>query len=422
MSGIERSSRIEIRLPARPRGRSPPPRRPPAPTTSKPFCFSRAASASRVSGWSSTMRIRSVMRLRRILPIDRGDAGGPLGRLSLGPGAPRSALLGAALGALPDLSGAANPLPAARAEARPGRPSSCSRAASWPLLSATRFAVEGRRFDLFLCCGFFVTSVSWLSFSIVPAIAETSSGPHRALGGRRSDGCSAGALIAMAPFARGRVQHRRFVLGNALAVCVARPDRHLGHDAVARLRPARPRSRPRRASMPLSLTGALAAAALLHLLSVIGFGNRFRTQGRGPRLLARARRDADALLVAALHLHAARARRRRLAGRLPATARLRRAARRRLAGDPQLRVRPGRRRGACPRGTRDPRRPRAVPLRRLDARRRCSRREPTRRRRSRGSRRRRCSPSRRRATRSSRSRRHRGARRSTPRCAATSTC
>ena len=30
-------------------------------------------------------------------------------------------------------------------------------------------------------------------------------------------------LIAIAPFARGRVQHKRFVLGNALAVCVVAP-------------------------------------------------------------------------------------------------------------------------------------------------------------------------------------------------------
>jgi hypothetical protein len=30
------------------------------------------------------------------------------------------------------------------------------------ILTATRFAVEGRRYDLFLCCGFSVTSLSWL--------------------------------------------------------------------------------------------------------------------------------------------------------------------------------------------------------------------------------------------------------------------
>ena len=37
------------------------------------------------------------------------------------------------------------------------------------ILTATRFAVEGRRYDLFLCCGFCVTSLSWLFFTVVPA-------------------------------------------------------------------------------------------------------------------------------------------------------------------------------------------------------------------------------------------------------------
>src|ERR1044072_604638 len=44
------------------------------------------------------------------------------------------------------------------------------------VLSGTRFSVEGRRFDLFLCCGFFVTSVSWLVFSIIPAVSKTTAG------------------------------------------------------------------------------------------------------------------------------------------------------------------------------------------------------------------------------------------------------
>ncbi len=43
------------------------------------------------------------------------------------------------------------------------------------VLSGTRFALEGRRFDLLLCAGFAVTSLSWLVFTIVPAIAETAS-------------------------------------------------------------------------------------------------------------------------------------------------------------------------------------------------------------------------------------------------------
>jgi signal transduction histidine kinase len=145
------------------------------------------------------------------------------------------------------------------------------------LLSGTRFSVEGRRFDLFLCCGFFVTSVSWLSFSIIPSIARASAGRAElwaAVIGRMLGW----GLIAIAPFARGRVQHKRFVLGNALAVCVGAlivtwgMTRSLGIGLPTFRSGFDP-------SMPLSLTGALAAAALLHLLSVIGFSNRFRLKG-----------------------------------------------------------------------------------------------------------------------------------------------
>src|ERR1044071_9559862 len=38
------------------------------------------------------------------------------------------------------------------------------------VLTANRFGVEGRRYDLLLCCGFLITSLSWLSFNIVPDI------------------------------------------------------------------------------------------------------------------------------------------------------------------------------------------------------------------------------------------------------------
>ena len=37
------------------------------------------------------------------------------------------------------------------------------------VLSGTRFSAEGRRFDLFLCCGFFVTTISWRVPSCGPA-------------------------------------------------------------------------------------------------------------------------------------------------------------------------------------------------------------------------------------------------------------
>jgi signal transduction histidine kinase len=86
------------------------------------------------------------------------------------------------------------------------------------------------------------------------------------------------ALIAIAPFVRGRVKHRRFVLGNSLvACCVAliviwAMTRWLGFAL-----PSIDRSRSQ--SVPASLTGALAVAALLCLLSLIGYSNRFRKKG-----------------------------------------------------------------------------------------------------------------------------------------------
>src|SRR3977135_2313923 len=145
------------------------------------------------------------------------------------------------------------------------------------VLSATRFGVEGRRFDLFLCCGFFITSISWLMFSVFPAITQHSA--HRTELWAAIAGPLVGwGLIAVAPFARGRINHRRFVLGYSLAACVGvlvvvwAMTRWLGF-AMPAIDPARAQS------VPASLTGALAIAALLCLLSLIGFGNRFRTNG-----------------------------------------------------------------------------------------------------------------------------------------------
>jgi signal transduction histidine kinase len=145
------------------------------------------------------------------------------------------------------------------------------------VLSATRFGVEGRRFDLFLCCGFFVTSVSWLSFSVIPAVARASG--HRTELWAAITGRMIGwGLVAVAPFVRGRVKHRRFVLGNAIVGCagvlivVWGMSRSLG-EFLPNLDPAHS------PYVPVSLNGALAATALLHLLSVVGFSNRFRLKG-----------------------------------------------------------------------------------------------------------------------------------------------
>jgi signal transduction histidine kinase len=145
------------------------------------------------------------------------------------------------------------------------------------VLSATRFAVEGRRFDLFLCTGFFVSSATWLAFSILPRVAHF--GSHSTELWAAMVGRMLGwALIAVAPFVSGTIQHRRAVLGNALVASVGGLIIVWGMSSslgvtLPNLNPAAD------ASIPASLTGVLAAQGLLNLLAVIGFGNRFRVKG-----------------------------------------------------------------------------------------------------------------------------------------------
>jgi signal transduction histidine kinase len=165
------------------------------------------------------------------------------------------------------------------------------------VLTATRFAVEGRRFDLFLSCGFFTTAVSWLAFSIVPVVAEESGGRTQlwaAIVGR----LLGAGLIAAAPLARGRVQHRRFALMNALATAVAAlfvvwaASRTLGF-RLPSLDPTLG------TTVPTSLIGANAVAALLSLLAVIGFSGRYRKHRQDlDRWLAL---GSTLLLAASLH-------------------------------------------------------------------------------------------------------------------------
>ena len=76
------------------------------------------------------------------------------------------------------------------------------------LLTATRFAVERRHFDLLLCGGFLATSVATLGFTIAPAVVSGTESPGEAWAGvaTRTAGW---VLIAVAPHAHGRATRTR---------------------------------------------------------------------------------------------------------------------------------------------------------------------------------------------------------------------
>jgi len=166
------------------------------------------------------------------------------------------------------------------------------------LLTGTRFTVEGRRVDLLLCGGFFATSLSWVVFTIGPAVWEI---PERrtetwaGVAGR----LLGWTLIAFAPFARGRISHRRAVLSNLLVVLLSclvvlwGVSRSLGV-GLPNLTP-----HAEGGSIPFLLTSSLAMQALLALTAVVGFADRFRRLGEDlDRWLAL---GATLMLFASLH-------------------------------------------------------------------------------------------------------------------------
>jgi len=145
------------------------------------------------------------------------------------------------------------------------------------LLAGVRFGVEGRRLDLFLCVGFLVAAGSTLAFSIVPVVGGQPL--HRAEGWAGIVGrLFAWALIATAPFMRGRSKWGSRVLGNAcLAACVGLL---LIWTACHSFAPSLPALASHDGDqLPPVLAGLLSAEALLNLLAVVGFGLRFREKG-----------------------------------------------------------------------------------------------------------------------------------------------
>jgi signal transduction histidine kinase len=145
------------------------------------------------------------------------------------------------------------------------------------LLTASRFSAEGRRFDLFLCGGFFTTSLAWAAFAVGPAV--TGLAEHRTETWAGLAGILIGwTLVAVAPFVRGRVENRRTALVDLLVgltlllFLVWAGSRALGL-GLPDLQPAPGRDGPN------LLAEVPALLALVNLVGVVGFGHRFRTHG-----------------------------------------------------------------------------------------------------------------------------------------------
>ena len=245
---------------------------------------------------------------------------------------------------------------------------SCSRPRSSRSSPASASRSKGGVLDLLLAAGFFVAGVGTLAFSVVPSLGGSDQDAPEAwaaIGCARARGDADRARAARSRAADRRAEARAPASGSASwserSSPIWLPLRGFG----ARLSLLDSSGDGVRA---VELTVATSFLALLALARRARLRHPLPRARRGPRQLARARRDADAVRRAALRPDATRLERLHLPGRLPPPARLRRAARRRLARDQLRRVRARGRGGARARGAGDPRRPRAVPLRRLDAR------------------------------------------------------
>jgi signal transduction histidine kinase len=141
------------------------------------------------------------------------------------------------------------------------------------LLAGVRFSVEGRRLDLLLASGFLVSSLSTIVFTIGPALGGRPLRQPEAWAG--IVGGSLGfALIAIAPFVRGRTKSREWALG--YAVLLAAIALFLTWSFLRSVAGSLPPIAPEAGEQPFELLAAVALQALLNLLAVIGFGNRFR--------------------------------------------------------------------------------------------------------------------------------------------------
>ncbi|HZT45168.1 MAG TPA: histidine kinase [Gaiellaceae bacterium] len=166
------------------------------------------------------------------------------------------------------------------------------------VLAAARYSAEGRRVDLFLASGFFITSLSSAVFAIGPYLGGGRVHPPEAWSSLI--GAILGqALIALAPFSRGRSKYREWSIANAVAAAgislfVAWSLLRALGDALPSLTPASSQGQP------FYLTGTLSLQAFVCLVAVVGWGARFLRKGDDlARWLAL---GFTLMLFAALHL------------------------------------------------------------------------------------------------------------------------
>lgn len=166
------------------------------------------------------------------------------------------------------------------------------------VLAATRYSVEGRRVDLLLASGFFITSLSAAVFAIGPRFSGRDLLPPEAWSALI--GAILGqTLIAIAPFSRGRSKYREWSIANAVAA--AGITLFVAWSLLRALGAALPGLTPPSGQpQPFYLTGALALQALISLVAVIGWGMRFMR--RGDDLARWLALGFTLMLFAALHL------------------------------------------------------------------------------------------------------------------------
>jgi signal transduction histidine kinase len=166
------------------------------------------------------------------------------------------------------------------------------------VLAAARYSVEGRRVDLLLASGFFVTSLSSAVFAIGPRFGGRDLLPAESWSALLG-GIVGMALIAAAPLSHGRSKYREWAIANAVAAAAI--TLFVAWSLLRALGTALPPVNPTAGeTQPFYLTGTLALQAFVTLIAVVGWGARFLRRGDDlARWLALA---FTLMLFAALHL------------------------------------------------------------------------------------------------------------------------